>query len=216
MNSRRCGTRIGCKPSNNAFGGILFDKDSGLTLHQYRSQTTGEKLFRLKYPKPDYIEYPQMSIMYDYVEATVRDMLSREQEKAKLALRMFETKEFQEYKANRLDLVRQEAQAIFRQMTDLEYSSWQSQSEVSLEVQQTNDEKLQRILNQITELDRILSADNAWIRLFADMKLPDTMRLKDLQKYVVSATCEKFESIKIEIREKEAFLQLPQEWFGKE
>ena len=216
LNSRRCGTRIGCKPSNNAFGGILFDKDSGLTLHQYRSQTTGEKLFRLKYPKPDYIEYPKMSIMYDYVEATVRDMLSREQEKAKLALRMFETKEFQEYKANRLDLVRQEAQAIFRQMTDLEYSSWQSQSEVSLEGQQTNDEKLQRILNQITELDRILSADNAWIRLFADMKLPDTMRLKDLQKYVVSATCEKFESIKIEIREKEEFLQLPQEWFGKE
>ena len=185
-------------------------------LHQYRSQTTGEKLFRLKYPKPDYIEYPKMSIMYDYVEATVRGMLSKEQEKAKLALRMFETKEFQEYKANRLDLVRQEAQAVLKQMMDLEYSSWQSQSEVSLEVQQTNDEKLQRILNQITELDRILSADNAWIRLFADMKLPDTMRLKDLQKYVVSATCEKFESIKIEIREKEAFLQLPQEWFGKE
>ena len=211
--ARQKGSRKGCKPSSNALSGIFFDYDSGCHIHQYRSQTSGEKIFRLQYPKPAHVNYPKMVISYDVVDTAIRDLLHKEQEKAKLAIRMFDTPEFRTYKEMRIEEIRIRAQAVFKRMMDLEFSSWQEQKEYPTGEQEQNEAELQVLLSQIDDIEMMLSAKNPWVQLYANMKLSANLTSVELKKWITSATCEKFETVRIETKEKEAFLQLPQEWF---
>ncbi len=214
--ARQKGSRKGCKPSNNALSGIFFDYDSRCHIHQYRNQTSGEKIFRLEYPKPAHINYPKMVISYDVVDAAVRELLYKEQEKARLAIQMFDTSDFCQYKEKKISDVRIKAQAVFKRMMNLEFSSWQEQTKYPVKEQEQSETELQAFLSQIDEIEMMLSEKNPWVQLYANMKLPVNLTSVELRKWITSATCEKFEKVRIETKEKEAFLQLPQEWFGEE
>lgn len=210
--AKKKASRAGCSPINNALSGIFFDYDSGWVLHQYRNPNTGEKIFRMKYPKPENINYPKMLITYNEVMGTVREMLYREQEKAKAALRMFDTAEFRQYKEEQIGAIRVKAQAVLKRMMQYEVGSWKEQKEPSevADEQRRNDAELQAFLSQIDEIEFVLSAENPWIKLFANLKLPSELTSTVLKKYIASATCEKFETVRLNINEKDAFLQLPQ------
>lgn len=196
--------------------GIFFDFDSGWPIYQYRSITSDEKLYRLKYPKPEYMEYPKMCISYDEVERAVRELLHKEQEKAWKAVRMFDSPEFQTMKEQRMAVIREKAQIIFKRMLQLEYMTWQEQASDPVEEQRRNDEELQAYFLQMEELETVLSEKNPWIQLYSGMKLSDHLTTKEIKKWILSASCEKFEKVRIEIKERDAFLQLPQEWFEEE
>lgn len=211
--ARQKGSRKGCKPSSNALSGIFFDYDSGCHIHQYRNQASGEKIFRLQYPKPANVNYPKMVISYDIVDSAVRDLLHMEQKKARLAIRMFDTPEFRTYKETRIEEIRIRAQAVFKRMMNMEFSSWQEQTEYPMVEQERNETELRALLSQIDEIEMMLSAKNPWVQLYANMKLSANLTSLELKKWITSATCEKFETVRIETKEKEAFLQLPQEWF---
>lgn len=62
--AKKKASRAISSPINNALSGIFYDYDSGWEIFQYRTQSTGEKIFRLRYPKPDELDYPKMLISY--------------------------------------------------------------------------------------------------------------------------------------------------------
>ena len=66
------------------------------------------------------------------------------------------------------------------------------------------------MLDKIEETETLLSAENPWVKLYANMKLPKELTSKDLKPYITSATLEKFETVRVQIKEIEAYLQLPQ------
>ena len=167
----------------------------------------------MQYPKPANINYPKMVISYAVVDSAVRDLLHKEQEKARLAIRVFDTPEFRTYKEMRIEEIRIRAQAVFKRMINFEFSSWQEQTEYPMVEQERNETELQALLSQIDEIEMMLSAKNPWIQLYANMKLSSNLTSMELRKWIVSASCEKFEKVRIETKETEAFLQLPQEWF---
>lgn len=216
---RRNGAKSDFKTSENMLSGIFYDYDTGTPIHQYRNQTSGEKVFRLQYPKPPHIDYPKMLISYNEVEATVRSMLKKEQEKAKLVLSMLDTAEFATYKQKRLEPLYDEAQKAFEIMKDTEYRYRQEScmtADEIVSVQRKNDEILQHALSKIEKIENLLSANNPWVGLYANMKLPDKLTSTYMRKYIIRASCEKFEKVRIEIKEKEAFSQFPQIWFKEE
>jgi hypothetical protein len=59
-------------------------------------------------------------------------------------------------------------------------------------------------------IEALLSAENSWVKLYANMKLPKELTSKDLKKYITSATLEKFETVRVQLKETESYLQLPQ------
>ena len=156
-----------------------------------------------------------MSIPYDFVIAEIRRLLYEERNKAQTARRILNTHECREYKKERLEEIRMKAQTVFKRMTDAEYSAWQSGARLSDEEFRENDAELQDLLSQYKLFDFMLSDENPWILLYADLELSENMTSQELRKYAVRATCEKFEKIRIEIKEKDAFLVLPQEWFAE-
>lgn len=197
---------------NNALTGIFYDYDSGWVIHQYRSQSSGEKIYRLRYPKPDGLEYPKMTITYDEVERQVRELLQREQEKAKAAIRFFATPEFEQYKEEQLRELREQAKEVCHRMMQREFTAWQENipSSEILKVQRDNDAELQTVLDKMDVIEALLSAENSWVKLYANMKLPKELTSKDLKKYITSATLEKFETVRVQLKETESYLQLPQ------
>lgn len=199
-------------PINNALSGIFYDYDSGWEIFQYRTQSTGEKIFRLRYPKPDELDYPKMLISYDEVIGQVRELLLQEQEKAKTAIRAFATPKFAKYKEGRINELREQAQEVYRRMLQIEFAAWKENSPPSdvAKVQSENDVELQALLDKIEETETLLSAENPWVKLYANMKLPKELTSKDLKPYITSATLEKFETVRVQIKEIEAYLQLPQ------
>ncbi len=205
-------SRAGCSPINNALSGVFYDYDSGWVIHQYRSQSNGEKIYRLRYPKPDGLEYPKMVISYDEVDRQVRELLQREQKKAKSAIRFFTTPEFAQYKEEQISELREQAGAVYRRMMQYEFAAWQADtpsSEVA-KVQSENDAELQVLLDKMDEIEALLSAENPWVKLYANLKLPKVLTSKDLKKYITSATLEKFETVRVQLKETESYLQLPQ------
>ncbi len=210
--AKKKASRAGCSSVNNAMSGIFYDYDSGWMIHQYRYPDTQEKIYRLKYPKPDGLEYPKMVISYDEVDRQVRELLQQEQKKAKTAIRVFSTARFAEYKEEQIAELREQAGAVYRRMMQLEFSAWQENTEPSevARMQSENDAELQALLDKMDEMETLLSAENSWVKLYANMKLPKVLTSKDLKKYITSATCEKFETVRVQLKEIEAYLQLPQ------
>ena len=215
VKSRQHGTRAQVKPTDNPLYWKFFDYDSGWSILRYKNRSNGEDVCKLSYPKPDEVNYPKMSIPYDFVIAEIRRLLYEERNKAQTARRILNTHECREYKKERLEEIRMKAQTVFKRMTDAEYSAWQSGARLSDEEFRENDAELQDLLSQYKAFDFMLSEENPWILLYADLELSENMTSQELRKYAVRATCEKFEKIRIEIKEKNAFLALPQEWFAE-
>lgn len=210
--AKKKASRAISSPINNALSGIFYDYDSGWEIFQYRTQSTGEKIFRLRYPKPDELDYPKMLISYDEVIGQVRELLLQEQEKAKTAIRAFATPKFAKYKEGRINELREQAQEVYRRMLQIEFAAWKENTPPSdvAKVQSENDVELQALLDKIEETETLLSAENPWVKLYANMKLPKELTSKDLKPYITSATLEKFETVRVQIKEIEAYLQLPQ------
>ena len=213
--SKQNGTRTQTKPTDNPLSWIFFDYDSGWNILRYKSQSNGEDVCKLRYPKPKELNYPKMSIPYSVVITEIQRLLYNERDKAQEARRRLNTPECRNYKKDRLEEVRMKAQAVFKRMTDAEYSAWQNGARLSDEEFQKNDAELQALITQHKKFDFMLSENNPWIRLFADLELPENMTSREMRKYIVRATCEKFETVRIEIKERDAFLALPQEWFSE-
>ena len=215
VKSRQHGTRAQVKPTDNPLYWKFFDYDSGWSILRYKNRSNGEDVCKLSYPKPDEVNYPKMSIPYDFVIAEIRRLLYEERNKAQTARRILNTHECREYKKERLEEIRMKAQTVFKRMTDAEYSAWQSGARLSDEEFRENDAVLQDLLLQTSELEMFLSKKNPWIRLYSNLELSDNLTSYEVKKYIVRATCEKFETVRIEIKEKDAFLALPQEWFAE-
>ena len=214
--AKRRGTRPKIKLTDNPLLRMFFDYDSGWTIQKSKMQNeTRDPIFKIKYPKPKEVNYPKPWIPYDEVIVSVRNLLLKEREKAQLAERMIDTPELFAYKEKLLEEIRRKAQAVFKRMTEAEYSAWQNGTVSSAEEFQENDAVLQDLLLQTSELEMFLSKKNPWIRLYSGLELSDNLTSYEVKKYIVRATCEKFETVRIEIKEKDAFLALPQEWFAE-
>ena len=206
---------IKTKATANPLCWKFFDYDSGWSIVRCKGRSNSEDVCKLSYPKPDEVNYPKMSIPYDFVIAEIRRLLYEERNKAQTARRILNTPECREYKKERLEEIRMKAQTVFKRMTDAEYLSWQNGARLSDEEFRKSDAELQDLLSRYKAFDFMLSEENPWILLYADLELSENMTSQELRKYAVRATCEKFETVRIEIKEKDAFLALPQEWFAE-
>lgn len=100
-------------------------------------------------------------------------------------------------------------------MTEDYFKAWREGVKVSDDEYGKNDSELSSLLAKYKELDLALSQNNPWISLYADLELSSELTRREVQKYIIRASCEKFEKVRIEIKEREAFLALPQEWFAQ-
>ncbi len=199
--------------SGNFMAGMLHDFDTGHPIYHYFAHANGERIFKLKYPKPANVSYPRMSIGYDEVESKLRVLLNEQCERAKRVAELIDSPAFCEYREVALAAVREKANQVFESMkiTESDYRSGSSKKDEIEAIQKQNDSELQAYLLQFDQTDKLLSLENPWLKLYADMSLPEKLTSAVMRKYIAAASCEKFEKIRIEPRESNAFLPIFEE-----
>ena len=213
--SRRRGTKQKSEMRENPLCRNFFDYDSGLSILRYKSHKKGKDICRFNYKMQNIPSYPKMSIPYNFVICEIKRLLYKERERAQAARKILSTPECMEYKRERLKEICNKAKEVFAKMTEDYFKAWREGVKVSDDEYGKNDSELSSLLAKYKELDLALSQNNPWISLYADLELSSELTRREVQKYIIRASCEKFEKVRIEIKEREAFLALPQEWFAQ-
>lgn len=215
-----------------AFSGLMVDYDTKFPLSYYRMKDTKKLAIRFAYPKPERIFYDAVYICGDEFMRQVRVELEKQRDRAAMALQKIESMAGQAKKEELQARVKSVAQEIFWQMSALE------SSDVALRMQQETvgtellkfsrqheqnraafvrlDTDLQRCMENIAELDRVFSADNPWIKMFAHLDIPDEITQPVARQFIEQIQCVRFEKVQIVPKEQKWREKLLREWFEGE
>lgn len=227
------------KPNNHQksgkaspFAKRIVDMDTGINLHMYTHPKLKCRIFRMRYPKPVDVQYEKAFIEYDEVERAVREVLFREQRKARKTKEQLFTSKAVEEKNKYLELYNTEAQKIFENMLDtenynfylyrlfkegeIEETEYQEQSEKIMDVLNEQDQLLSGAIEKMERVEITFSEKNPWLNIFSELEIPETLTYKQINQWIELIECEKFEIVHVRLKHQEWCKELPKEWFEED
>lgn len=213
----------------NPFAERITDRDTGHRIASSVLVSSGERIFRLRYPEPADISYEKRYIRCSEVMEAVTDALKAEKKKASCAREMLRAGRGNAARQERCCPCLERLREIFYQMAEIEsrnvpaYLRWQA-GEISEDMyrEQYGEnvreiEKLEILFREQMEkldgIDLAFSEKNPWIRLYADIEIPEELTRAQARKWLERVEVARFEAVEPVMKELGAYSMLPQEWF---
>jgi hypothetical protein len=215
---------------NDVFSKCIVDKETEHALNIYTQVSSGEKIFRFKYPGPQVTGYKRHYISYEIVEREVARLLALEKKKVQIFEKQIESGAAVIEKERQQRLLRNQAMPVFEKMAGVEkelmaYSRAYETEEMSdqeydekrerlIARQMEYDAELQQYLSAIKDLEIAFSEKNPWLKLFQDYSEHEPLTSGTVKKYLALVLVYRFQTVEIVTKHQEWTVNLPQAWFA--
>ncbi len=216
------------KSVSNAYAKRVFDLETGERLKVVDQLRLKTKIYRFSYPREKAVQYERSYILWSDLDRMVKDAIYEECKKAKFALSHLTDEIISELKEEKLSVIHEKAKQVFDQMVVLENQQMPLYDEYVLGMISEPEYILERekLLQKQRELDDVLtgymeeaqmletaySKNNPWIKLFANWKMPDLLKMIDVGKIIERIDCRRFERVFVTFRHELWKAYLPTEW----
>lgn len=216
------------KTPMNPFAKMIFDKETGIPLKIHTQQRLKIQVFRRSYAEKEKTTCRKGNIPYVDVYDGVYELLLKEKRRAERLLKMIATSEWEYEKQRQLQKVRASAQDSFAKMMEIENENYQLYSQFvngsisseeyecckqqNINLFEEEDCLFQQDMEQIEKIEKCFSADNPWIRLFAEADIPEKLEREHIKKWIERIEVVYFEYVEVCVKYREWKERFPKQW----
>lgn len=217
-----------CNHSSNPFQKMMTDEETGAAVIMKKNPNTGRCDYHFKPRKPEGVRYERTCMDYDEAMAQIRSLLKREHNRAVAAAAYIDTHDIGSYKD---DLIEEKRSPVPRLLSDLHklsgkrleldslFNAGKIPEDEYLSETGTADadcrkvtEALSQIYEEIMVIEKAISGDNPWIRLFTGHDECHELTRSYFKRFCEHINIWRFEELRPVYRETEWRDRLPAYW----